>query len=241
MDLFFYLCSVIKNEMENSEKDFRPRFILGLDILILSKQLELLNEKDPRNSRASELIKKSALIYVDGGRRYEDLINEVGDFAFEEYQGWYKKNIFDVVKRDPAHMAKDYDGGPIPKYDVNKYDIGKYFDGLNKEVFEELQKMVMFLFDPRSEGILEKESSDDDKDFVNHTRHFSVLAHSILIATLEGKEFLDRLEKIISRYDIGKELEDAIMGEAEGRRKSKVNESMAEIASDFLKMQNYFN
>jgi hypothetical protein len=239
MDLFFYLCSVIKKDMEKSPK--ATRIIFGLDALLLSKQLDFVNDEDPRNKRASDLIKRASILYIQGGRKYEDLINDVGDNAFVEYQEWYKKNIFDEVKSKPEYMSPDYDGGPIPKYDVNKYDIGKYFDGLNKEVFEELQKMVMFLFDPRSEGILEKESSDDDKDFVNHTRHFSVLAHSILIATLEGKEFLDRLEKIISRYDIGKELEDAIMGEAEGRRKSKVNESMAEIASDFLKMQNYFN
>ncbi len=242
MDLFFYLCSVIKNEMENSEKDFRPRFILGLDILILSKQLELLNEKDPRNSRASELIKKSALIYVDGGRRYEDLINEVGDFAFEEYQGWYKKNIFDVVKRDPAHMAKDYDGGPIPKYDVNKYDLGKYFDGLNKEVFEELQKMIMFLFDPKSEKVLENIMGNNvEEDFVNHTRHFGVLAQSILIATLEGGEFLDRLEKIIFKY-ISEGEEEVILEKMRiTPDKFKHKDDIANIASDFLSMKKYFN
>jgi hypothetical protein len=240
MDLFFYLCSVIKRDMENSKKDLRPRFILGLDILILSKQLELLNEKDPRNSRASELIKKSALIYIEGGRRYEDLVNEVGDSSFEEYQGWYKKNIFDVVKRDPAHMATDYDGGPIPKYDVNKYDLGKYFDGLNKDVFEELQKMIMFLFDPKSEEVLEQlKGNKGEEDFVNHTRHFSVLAQSILIATLEGGEILDRLEKIIFKY-ISEEEEENIL-EKMTPEKFKNNNDIASIASDFLSMKNYFN
>jgi hypothetical protein len=224
--------------MENSKID--PRFILGLDILILSKQLDLLNEKDLRNSRASELIKKSALIYVDGGRRYEDLINEVGDSTFEEYQGWYKKNIFDKVKSDPVHMSSDYDGGPIPKYDVNKYDLGKYFDGLNKDVFEELQKMIMFLFDPKSEMVLEQLNGDKgEKDFVNHTRNFSVLAQSILIATLEGGEFLDRLEKIISKY-ISEEEEEAIL-EKMTPIKFRNNNDIASIASDFLNMKNYFN
>jgi hypothetical protein len=240
MDLFFYLCSVIKKDMENSKKDPRPRFIFGLDILVLSKQLDLLNEADIRNSRASDLIKKASYIYIKGGRRYEDLINDVGDSAFEEYQAWYKKNIFDVVKSNPVHMSPDYDGGPLPKYDVNKYDLGKYFDGLNKEIFEELQKMIMFLFDPKSEKVLEQlNGKEGEEDFVNHTRHFSVLAQSILIATLEGGEFLDRLEKILSRYSMDEDEEDVtrIMSE---QARYKEND-ISSIASDFLNMKNYFN
>jgi hypothetical protein len=49
------------------------------------------------------------------------------------------------------------------------------------------------------------------------------------------------LEKIIHRYDVGKEFEEAIMGAAEGRRKNKVNESITEIASDLLKMKPSYN
>jgi|688.fasta_scaffold00022_186 hypothetical protein len=239
MDLFLYLCSVIKKNMGKSPK--ATRLIFGLDALLLSKQLDFVNDEDPRNQRASDLIKRASILYIQGGRKYEDLINDVGDNAFGEYQEWYKKNIFDVVKNSPEHLSPDRENVPFPKYDVKKYEFDKYFDGLNKEVFEELQKMVMFLFDPRSEEILERESSDEDEDFVNHTRHFSVLGHSILIATLEGKEFLDRLEKIIHRYDVGKEFEEAIMGAAEGRRKNKVNESITEIASDLLKMKPSYN
>ncbi|NBU98063.1 MAG: hypothetical protein EBS19_07610, partial [Spirochaetia bacterium] len=164
-----------------------------------------------------------------------------GNNAFEEYHEWYKKNIFDVVKNNPEHLRQDQEDLPFPKYDVNKYDIGKYFNGLNKEVFEELQKMVIFLFDPRSKVLLEKERSrskekDEDEDFVNHTIYFSVLAQSILIAALEGGKFLDRLEEIVSKYS-----SEQVNLEKMSSDKFENNNDIASIALNFLNRKNYFN
>jgi hypothetical protein len=88
--------------------------------------------------------------------------------------------------------------------------------------------------------VLEQLNGDNgEKDFVNHTRNFSVLAQSILIATLEGGEFLDRLEKIIFKY-ISEEEEEAIL-EKMTPIKFRNNNDIASIASDFLNMKNYFN
>ena len=163
------------------------------------------------------------------------MINTVGNNAFLEYTKWYKKNIFNVVKKGGVHLSPDYEGGPVPKYDVNKYDIGKYFNGLNKDVFEELQKMIMFLFDPGSEYVLEKIKPKEDDEFVVHTRNLSVLAHSILISCLEGGEFLDRLENIFQMYQVKKEDEEELIKLLNYKDKNRgIEGSSAQIAYDFM-------
>lgn len=190
------------------EKKDRARFFFGLDILFLSHELEKINEKDIRNDRASALIKRASIVYMNGGNRYRDMVYDVFNNALKEYQDWYHDNIYSVVMSNPTHLMEDGDDGPIPKYDVNKYDLRKYFDGLNKEVFEELQKLIFFLKDPDSEEVLNtfgKSHNSEDENFAEESINFWILAHSILVATLEGGEFLDRLEKIFKGYRISEE------------------------------------
>lgn len=174
------------------------RTLFASDILSLSDSLDRLNERDPRNSRASALIRKSVMIYLQADKQYEDLVMSVGDNAFIEYKEWYQNNIFNAVsqKNGPKAFAK-----------ANDYGLNKYFDGLNKAVFEELQKLIAFLMESKCEGILthiSKEGEDQDIDFPNHTKYFLILAHSIFISCLEGGEFIDRLEKIYEGFDLSK-------------------------------------
>ena len=51
------------------KKNDKARFFFGLDILLLSHELEGLNEKDIRNDRAAALIKRAAVIYINGGNQ----------------------------------------------------------------------------------------------------------------------------------------------------------------------------
>jgi hypothetical protein len=177
------------------------RTLFASDILSLSDALDKINEKDARNSRASALIRKSVMIYLQADKQYEDMIMNVGDNAFLEYKEWYHDNIFSVVAKK---------GGPKSAGKADDYGLEKYFNGLNKDVFEELQKLIAFLMDPKCEGILShisKEGEDPDIDFANHTKYFLILAHSIFIACLEGGEFMDRLEKIYEGFDLSKKEE----------------------------------
>jgi len=177
------------------------RTLFASDILSLSDELDRLKQKDTRNSRASALIRKSVMIYLQADKQYEELVTSVGDNAFIEYREWYQNNIFNVIsqKNGPKTFAK-----------ANDYGLNKYFDGLNKEVFEELQKLIAFLIGSECEGILtsiSKEAEDPDIDFSNHTKYFLILAHSIFIACLEGGEFIDRLEKIYGEFGLAKKEE----------------------------------
>jgi hypothetical protein len=199
------------------ERKRNVRLMFGSDVLMLGLNLDFLKEGDKRNERAARLIKKASMIYIGAGKQYEEMVKDVADNALKEYMGWYTENIFNVVMSNPVHLMKDGDTTPIPKYDVNKYDIGQYFDGLNKEVFEELQKLIFYLNHPESDEAFKtaSEMSKDDTDFPVHTKDFFVLAHSILIATLEGREFLDRMEKIFSRYELPRDQEESIKSEIE--------------------------
>jgi len=230
------------------KKNDKARFFFGLDILLLSHELEGLNEKDIRNDRAAALIKRAAVIYINGGNQYDDMVYNAFENAMEEYQDWYQENIYNVVMSRPVHLMKDGDESNIPKFDVNKYDLNKYFDGLNKEVFEELQKLIFFLKDSSSDKVLKAFSDvyeSKDKKFIEGTKNFFVLAHSILIATLEGGEFLDRLEKIFDGYglsdkeskDLNDFVEEALKdpGKNSKLKKEVVNKlSIGKIAEDFL-------
>ena len=185
------------------KKEKSSRFFFGLDVLSLSRELDFQMEKDQRNSRASKLIKKAALSYMIGGQIYEDMLNDVGDNLFSEYQDWYSDNIVKPVKSGPIHLSEDYDGGPIPKYDANKYSIANYFNGLNKSVFEELQKLILFLMNhDLKEALSYVQKDDGDEQFLDHTEYFFIFAHSIFIACLEGGDFLNRIEKIFDKYDV---------------------------------------
>ncbi len=229
-------------------KKDKARFFFGLDILLLSHELEGINGKDTRNDRAAALIKRAAVIYINGGNQYHDMVHNVALNALSEYQNWYHEKIYKVVMQDPTHLMIDGDESPVPKYDVNKYKLNKYFDGLNKEVFEELQKLILFLKNEESDVVLKAfydayESSDDS--LLVDTRNFFILAHSILVGTLEGGEFLSRLEKIFAGYGLSdlesKELNEFV-GEAfskpeenmELKDKLKTKISIAKVAKDFL-------
>lgn len=188
------------------------RTLFASDILSLSDTLDRLNEKDHRNSRASALIRKSVMIYLQADKQYEDLVMSVGDNAFIEYKEWYQNNIFNVIsqKNGPKEFAK-----------ANDYGLNKYFDGLNKGVFEELQKLIAFLMESKCEEILthiSKEGEDPDIDFTNHTKYFMILAYSIFTACLEGGEFIDRLEKIYGGFDLSKKEEQSLSNIIENYR-----------------------
>lgn len=188
------------------------RTLFASDILYLSDTLDRLNEKDPRNSRASALIRKSVMIYLQADKQYEDMIMDVGDNAFIEYREWYKNNIFNVISKKNGHKS-------FAK--ANDYGLDKYFDGLNKTVFEELQKLISFLMESKCEEILthiSKEAGDPDIDFSNHTKYFMILAHSIFTACLEGGEFIDRLEKIYGGFDLSKKEEQSLIDIIENYR-----------------------
>jgi len=231
------------------EKKDKAKFFFGLDILLISHELESIEEKDKRNDRAGSLIRRAAVIYMNGGNQYRDMIYDVFNNALKEYQDWYYNNIYSVVMSNPVHLMEDGDACPIPKYDVNKYDLNKYFDGLNKEAFEELQKLIFFLKDPASQEALEnfgKVHGSDNEKFADESRNFYVLAHSILVATLEGGEFLDRLEGIFGGYglsdqdskDLNEFSEKTLSNPSEANRlKDEVvkNFSIEKIAKDFLK------
>ena len=217
------------------EKVLSPRFMIGFDVLLLATQLDSYDEKDPRNERASKLIKKAGTIYISGGQRYIDMLNDVGENAFMEYYNWYEKNITNVVRDAQEFIQPDYEDG-VPKYDVTKYGIAKYFDGLNKEVFEEIQKLIMFLYDKKSLVALNslQEEFGGDEDFTEHTHGFVILAHSILIACLEGGEFLDRLERICFRYHLeGEEDIDSITKMYEEFKESRIL-GIDQIADNFI-------
>lgn len=175
------------------------RTLFASDILSLSDSLDQLNEKDNRNSRASALIRKSVMIYLQADKQYEELVMSVGDNAFVEYKEWYHENIFKVVAK--------INGGKNPSRigRADDYGLNKYFDGLNKDVFEELQRLIAFLMDHKCEEVLSKLSKDGDDpdiDFSSHTKYFMILAHSIFTACLEGGEFIDRLEKIYNGFGL---------------------------------------
>ena len=217
------------------EKVLAPRFMIGFDVLLLATHLDSYDEKDSRNERASKLIKKAATIYISGGQRYVDMINDVGENAFMEYYNWYEKNITNVIREAQEFIQPDYENG-VPIYDVNKYSISKYFDGLNKDVFEEIQKLIMFLYDKKSLVALNslQEQFGDDEDFTEHTHGFVILAHSILIACLEGGEFLDRLENICFRYNLeGEEDIDNITKIYEEFKESRIL-GIDQIADNFI-------
>ncbi len=217
------------------EKVLSPRFMIGFDVLLLATQLDSYDEKDPRNDRASKLIKKAGTIYISGGQRYIDMLNDVGENAFMEYYNWYEENITNVVREAQEFIQPDYENG-VPIYDVNKYSISKYFDGLNKDVFEEIQKLIMFLYDKKSLVALNslQEQFGDDEDFTEHTHGFVILAHSILIACLEGGEFLDRLENICFRYNLeGEEDIDNITKIYEEFKESRIL-GIDQIADNFI-------
>jgi len=229
------------------EKKCNMRLMFGFDVMLLSLNLDAVKEKDKRNERASNLIKKACMIYISGGNQYEDMVQNVADNALEEYQKWYKENIFNVVMSNPVHLMSDGKREPMPKYDVNKYDLGKYFNGLNKEVFEELQKLILYLNNPESDEAFKIAAgiSKDDPNFLDHTKYFFILAHSILIGTLEGGEFLDRIEKIFRGYDISPEEEAFINSQIEKNisdpSESEIDKnellkrlSIQKLAKDFL-------
>jgi hypothetical protein len=199
------------------EKKSNIRLMFGFDVMLLSLNLDAVKEPDKRNERASNLIKKACMIYLSGGKQYEDMLQNVGDNALGEYQEWYTEHIFNVVMNNPEYIINDGKKEPMPKYDVNKYDLGKYFDGLNKEVFEELQKLILYLRNPASDEAFKiaGDISKNDPSFPDHTKYFFILAHSILIATLEGGEFLDRIEKIFQGYDISEEDKEFINSQIE--------------------------
>lgn len=193
----------------------KVRIMFGSDILMLAFNLDHSGEEDKRNERAAELIKKASMIYMGGGKQYEELVQDVANNAFKEYHEWYTQNIFNVVMNNPVHFMDDGDMTNTPKYDVNKYDLGKYFDGLNKVVFEELQKLILYLNNPKSGESFRIAStmSEDDTSFPEHTKDFFILAHSILVASLEGSEFLDRIEKIFRGYELNQEENESIKSE----------------------------
>lgn len=226
----------------------KARFFFGLDILLLSHELETEGEKDNRNDRAAALIKRASVIYINGGNQYQEMLKNVLDNALNEYQDWYHEKIYKVVMEDPSHLMDDGEESSVPKYDVNKYGLNKYFDGLNKEVFEELQKLILFLKDEESGMVLKAFSevyTSKDDSFIEDSKGFFVLAHSILVATLEGGEFLDRLELIFSRYGLS-ESESSELNEfvaealsnpsetIELKNKLKNKVSIAKVAKDFL-------
>ena len=190
----------------------KVRIMFGSDIIILAFNLDSSQEEDKRNERAAELIKKASMIYMGGGKQYEELVQDVANNAFKEYHEWYTQNIFNVVMNNPVHFMDDGDRSNTPKYDVNKYDLGKYFDGLNKGVFEELQKLILYLNNPKSGESFRIAStmSEDDTSFPEHTKDFFILAHSILVASLEGSEFLDRIEKIFRGYELSEKENESI-------------------------------
>lgn len=217
------------------EKLLSPRFMFGFDILLLSSHLDSYTEKDPRNDRAAKLIDKAAKIYIGGGQKYVDMLNDVGENAFQEYYNWYDKNITRVVIEAQKTDNHVYSNG-VPECDVNKYGLSVYFDGLNKDVFEEIQKLIIFLYDKRSIKALDSLSEEfgNDPDFTEQTHGFVILAHSILISCLEGGEFLDRLEKIFSEYQVdANSITEEIINSFEEFKKSRTTD-IDEIAYNFI-------
>ena len=89
------------------EKKSNIRLMFGFDVMLLSLNLDSVKEPDKRNERASNLIKKACMIYLSGGKQYEDMLQNVGDNALGEYQEWYTEHIFNVVMNNPEHIIND--------------------------------------------------------------------------------------------------------------------------------------
>ena len=150
---------------------------------------------DKRNLKAAELLEKSACIYLHGGDQYKDLLEDIIENIYLEYSDWYKKKILGP-----------YLDNPIETPTANNYEFNKYFDGLNKDAFEEMQRMIMFLMDDDSTSVIESMAGDEDTPEIGYeTRNFAVAAYPILVACLEGDKYLKKIEKLFKKHKISEE------------------------------------
>jgi hypothetical protein len=112
---------------------------------------------------------------------------------------------------------------------ADQYSFSKYFGGLNKNSFEELQKMIIFLMDPRSSDTIDSMRGDEDSEYFGiETRNFVIPAYVIFIASLQGNKYLKEIEEAFNLHDLSEE-------DCKGFKKSMEDLTISGIAQDILK------
>lgn len=171
--------------------NLRVNFCSDVYLMVESMRSESGNI-DQRNLRGADLLEKSICLYFHGGKEYVDFLDDIIENIYHEYSDWYKKNILGPYLDIPMKSS----ASKSPK-------LTKYTDGLNKDAFDEMQKMIMFLMDDKSTEVIESMRMEDDTEEVGYeTRNFAVAAYPILVACLEGDKYLKRIEKFFKKQKL---------------------------------------
>lgn len=209
-----------------SEYVRNSRLWFSSDLYTLGLEIGAKKEipKDERNFKSGELIIKSALHYLKGGQKYDDLMEEIYNTLYEDYSEWYYENITKFILDNPR-----------PNVDILQYpEFQQYFKGLDPVGFEELQRLVIFLKNPGCaeaiEGIKKKE---DDERFVRDSIYLLIPSLCILIATVHGGNFLDKLEEIYNKYELDEEEKHTLL--------KRIDDSMIDVAASDIVRGKIFN
>jgi len=192
------------------------------DVYSLVEALENTKEKDLRNQRAKKLIELAIPIFYKGGDQYTNLLVDLSKNT-EEHLSWYNENIKKVMLSNLVPEDSEGRHGNFRDYP----GLDRYFSGLDSDVFEEIQKLLMFL---ASEDSLTKISwvkvASDRDNIEDDIRNFWLIAHSVFISCLEGGKYLDRAEEIFNRHKIPDSEFNEIIGSI---KKSRIHSIASEI------------